>query len=61
MDTMNKEIMEALGFDHELAMVSRGRCPFCAHPVGEFRDALSEREFAISGLCQDCQDKTFGE
>lgn len=26
----------------------------------EFKDELSEREFKISGLCQDCQDKTFG-
>lgn len=35
--------------------------PFgCGSPVREFRDALSEREFQISGLCQDCQDSVFG-
>lgn len=36
-------------------------CPFCgkdmSNPQGQFRDALSYKEFCISGLCQDCQDK----
>lgn len=26
---------------------------------GPFKDALSEREYRISGMCQECQDKTF--
>jgi hypothetical protein len=26
----------------------------------EFRDEVSEREYRISGLCQDCQDFVFG-
>jgi len=35
--------------------------PFgCGMPVRAFRDALSEKEFGISGLCQDCQDSVFG-
>jgi hypothetical protein len=25
-----------------------------------FRDALSKKEYNISGMCQSCQDKTFG-
>lgn len=40
---------------------SKGLCPFCAVVPGPFRDALSEREFEISGLCQDCQDEFFVE
>ena len=38
-------------------------CPFCqATPTYfEFRDALSAREYEISGLCQECQDKVFVE
>jgi hypothetical protein len=32
----------------------------CGEPATEFRDALSEREFRISGLCQKCQDRLFG-
>ena len=35
--------------------------PFgCAGPANEFRDALSAKEYAISGLCQKCQDEVFG-
>lgn len=32
----------------------------CGEPATEFRDAISEREYSISGLCQKCQDATFG-
>lgn len=35
-------------------------CVFCGKPIVEFRDRLSEKEYTISGLCQECQDKTFG-
>lgn len=35
--------------------------PFgCGQPITEFRDALSKKEYTISGLCQSCQDKIFG-
>lgn len=34
-------------------------CPACRKEIGEFRDALSEKEAMISGLCQKCQDKVF--
>ena len=37
------------------------RCSFCAFPVTEFSDELSEKEYSISGMCQDCQDKVFGK
>jgi hypothetical protein len=35
-------------------------CAFCGEEVTGFRDELSEREYHISGLCQRCQDETFG-
>lgn len=37
------------------------KCPFCGKEVSEdsFRDALSLREYQISGLCQECQDDFF--
>ena len=36
--------------------------PFgCGEPIGTFRDTLSEKEYCISGLCQACQDKIFGD
>lgn len=60
---MNREIMKALRFGDELAMIDEGRCPFCKRMVSlnDFKDELSVKEFRISGLCQQCQDKTFGE
>lgn len=45
--------------------VHGGRC--VPAPIGcgglalSFRDSLSAREYKISGLCQECQDKIFGE
>lgn len=37
-------------------------CPFCGCDTSnmKFKDALSEKEYKISGLCQKCQDKMFG-
>ena len=59
---MNTEIMKAAGFASEMKDVAAGRCPFCRSQIQlkDFRDELSKREFKISGLCQVCQDKTFG-
>lgn len=34
-------------------------CPSCQQEINGFRDKLSKKEFQISGLCQQCQDKTF--
>lgn len=37
-------------------------CVFCHNKVEmeDFRDKLSRKEYDISGLCQKCQDDTFG-
>jgi len=37
-------------------------CVFCHEHVDvmDFKDKLSMKEYLISGLCQGCQDKTFG-
>jgi len=37
-------------------------CVFCKGKIdlSDFRDILSVKEFEISGLCQKCQDETFG-
>jgi hypothetical protein len=32
----------------------------CGGPAVEFSDALSKKEYTISGFCQACQDKIFG-
>jgi len=60
---MNKKIMEAMGFAEEMERVSKGNCPFCNKDIWEkdFRNALSLKEYRISGLCQTCQDEMFGK
>lgn len=32
----------------------------CGEPITGFRDTISEREYRISGMCQNCQDDIFG-
>lgn len=59
---MNKNLMIHAGFKKEVEAVEAGKCPFCGEKVDQdsFRDELSKKEFKISGLCQKCQDETFG-
>jgi len=49
-------------FKEEQEAAKNSLCPFCKKPIkGEdFRDELSRKEYKISGLCQECQDKMFG-
>lgn len=35
-------------------------CMTCQAEVTGFRDAISEKEYHISGMCQACQDEMFG-
>jgi len=32
-------------------------CPACGTKITGFKDKLSEKEYSISGMCQECQDK----
>jgi len=56
-------IKSAFGVDRK-AVIRENRCvpkPLgCGEPITEFRDALSEKEYSISGFCQKCQDAFFG-
>ena len=60
---MNRDIMRRMGFGDEVKDGEDGKCPMCkkvVHPNKEFRDEISRREFDIAGMCQKCQDETFG-
>ena len=59
---MNKDIMKQVGFEKEVKRVEQSKCALCKKEVfeGDFKDGLSLREYKISGMCQECQDKTFG-
>lgn len=36
-------------------------CVACGKKVTGFRDAISNREYNISGMCQENQDSVFGD
>ena len=35
-------------------------CVFCHKEATNFRNEISKKEYRISGICQSCQDETFG-
>jgi hypothetical protein len=39
--------------------MKRGECVGCGSTDLKFRDEISEREYKISCLCQECQDEVF--
>ena len=40
--------------------VAEASCVTCKGEASSFRDALSKKEYTISGMCQPCQDEVFG-
>jgi len=42
-------------------MIENDLCMMCNNSAFAFRDELSRKEYSISGLCQTCQDKAFGD
>ena len=51
-------ISAAMGKDRR-DMIRNGKCMTCEGEAIDFRDELSKREYAISGMCQGCQDSVF--
>lgn len=43
-----------------LQAIEEHKCPVCKGPAEEFRNAVSKREYEVSGMCQKCQDSVFG-
>jgi len=58
---MSVKMAEAF-FPGSIDDFNSGICPVCKKEIKDedFRDALSKKEYRISGLCQECQDKAFG-
>lgn len=46
-------------FPHYVDLIANGCCVGCKKVITPFRDAISRKEYSISGLCQDCQDGVF--
>ena len=40
--------------------ITTNKCVICGGDATEFRNPLSLKEYKISGMCQKCQDETFG-
>lgn len=55
-----KQSIESM-FPGTLKAIEDKKCPGCKQSIGDFRDALSIKEYGISGLCQDCQDTIWGK
>lgn len=36
-------------------------CVMCGQPAIQFSNTLSQKEYTISGMCQECQDSVFGK
>ena len=50
--------MNLFGRSRVLATAGKS-CVMCGKPATEFRDERSRREWNISKMCQQCQDKVF--
>jgi hypothetical protein len=51
-------------FPEAADLIMSGKCVTCGSGRlrnVDFRDELSKNEYGVSGMCQVCQDKVFGE
>lgn len=49
-----------INFGHlRTASIHDNICVTCGGEAITFRDALSRKEYSISGMCQNCQDEIF--
>ena len=53
-------LLEAITGKNRKTTIEASLCMTCDGEAAAFKDKLSEREYAISGMCQSCQDATFG-
>jgi hypothetical protein len=58
-----ESLLTKLSGDTRQAALAEGRCikpPIgCGQPVGEFNSGTEEKEYQISGWCEECQRKAF--
>ena len=57
---LDKYAMKAFGRSRTES-INKNVCVDCGCTATNFEDSLSRKEYSISGLCQACQDKMFGE
>ena len=57
--SIDKVLTQLMG-KNRLDTVRENLCMTCDGYAIEFKDKISEKEYTISGMCQDCQDSVFG-
>ena len=61
--SLKRRVARARKAAERVTTIRKDRCVSCKTSVNKvennFRDALSLREYSISGLCQTCQDKIY--
>ena len=63
MKDFTKKNLREFGFGKQVDNAENGVCALCGSPKTkreDFKDALSWKEFQISGMCQTCEDNIFG-
>ena len=55
-----ESLLSALTGVSRVGAVHEASCVTCGGEARIFRDAISRKEYTISAMCQDCQDKVFG-
>ncbi len=56
--SLDDVIKDIFGIDR-IQSVSDDVCVSCKKEARVFTDAISKKEYSISGLCQSCQDTVF--
>ena len=49
----------AIIFPENVEKIKNAICVSCGNEIEGFKNAISKKEYEISGLCQNCQDKVF--
>ena len=57
-----QEDISMMFFGRSVSLAKAGnQCVCCGKSATEFRDEISKREYAITTLCQHCQDEVFAD
>ena len=55
------DLLTSITGSDRIAAIAGDVCNWCKGGANQFRDEKSRKEYTISGMCQQCQDDTFGE
>lgn len=56
-----EELLTRISGKDRKTVIATGQCAMCEDPDMDFREAIDRAEYAISGMCQKCQDVAFAE